>query len=270
MTTRKNAVGPKGPRRTRSKAATGTALVPVEGARSLAVLPDGSPGEVVRDGQVTMVTGVTYIAHDVPIPSAEVFFDAEVKPKVSGPWLGEADKVAWRDPATGYECIIMRNTRSGFLGGYVGVPLSHPLYAFKDDAMPDVGTEVHGGITYAAQCQDGPTPQRMPRHEARRICHVHVGYHSVTDATSYRVEDAHAWWFGFTCDHVADLVPVDRDHAKNGAAMGIVQVYRDDAYVLREVRNLATQLRAIADGIPVPPRVGPPLPDNALDRRRGS
>lgn len=271
MTTRKISNGSKGSRTAKTNAMTGTAMVPVEASRSLVRLTDGPDGEIVRDRHVTMVTGVTYLAHGTEIPGADVFFDAEVKPTVSAPWRGEADKVAWRDPVTGYECIIMRDSRYGFLGGYVGVPASHPLYEFNRDAIPsDIGIEVHGGITYAAKCQDGPEPQRVPRYESRRICHVLVGYHPITDGSDYRVQDAHAWWFGFTCDHIADVVPADRRHASRGASLGIVQVYRDDAYVLAEVRNLAVQLRAIADGVPIPPRVGPPLPHNAINGGRGS
>ena len=51
--------------------------------------------------------------------------------------------------------------------------------------------------------------------------------------------------------------------------MGVAQVYRDDAYVLREVTNLAAQLRAIADGAPTPKREGPPLPPASVDAKRG-
>ena len=258
-------------RGSRGNPPSGTALVPVAAVDLLARIPDAAGGEVVRDGGVVTVTGVPYVAHGVVVPASEVFFDAEARPAGDGSWLGEADKVAWRDPATGYECIFLRDTRRGFLSGYVGVPSSHPLYQFEDDAIPaDLGIEVHGGITYAKMCQDGPSPERRVRYEASRICHVLVGYHPISEATDYRVEDGHAWWFGFTCDHVADVGPSDPGHARRGAALGVAQVYRDDAYVLGEVRNLAAQLRAIADGELVPTRVGPPLPRASLDPRRRS
>ncbi|WP_375382717.1 hypothetical protein [uncultured Sphingomonas sp.] len=254
-----------------ARAKPGTAVVPVAAVDSLARIPSAAGGEVVRDDEVIMVTGVDYLAHGVRLEAAEIFFDAGVRPKADGPWLGEADKVAWRDAATGYECIILRDTRRGLLCGYVGVPSSHPLYRFEDDAIPaDLGVEVHGGVTYARMCQDGPSPERRVRYEARRICHVLVGYHPIGEATGYRVEDSHAWWFGFACDHVADMVPGDPGHARRGAALGVAQVYRDDAYVVGEVRNLAAQLRAIADGELAPARVGPPLPPASLDPRRRS
>lgn len=37
-----------------------------------------------------------------------------------GPWDGEPDKMQWTDPATGLDCLIVRNTL-GALCGYVGV-----------------------------------------------------------------------------------------------------------------------------------------------------
>ena len=155
------------------KKPTGTALVPVESVNSLARVPNMAANEVARDGDAVRVTGVPYLAHGVPVPAAEIYFDGEVRPKQEGPWLGEADKVAWRDPVTGFECIIMRAQPGGFLGGYVGVLSDHPLHEFAADAIPgNLGIEVHGGITYAAMCEDGPTPQPRLRYEARRICHV--------------------------------------------------------------------------------------------------
>ncbi|WP_174290986.1 hypothetical protein [Sphingomonas bacterium] len=257
-------------RGSRAKPPSATALVPVAAVNSLARVPDAAGGEVVRDGGVIMVTGVPYVAHGAVIPASEVFFDADARPAGDGPWLGEADKVAWRDPATGYDCIILRSQPAGFLGGYVGVPPSHPLYGFACDAIPaDIGIEVHGGITYAKMCQDGPAPRHPVRYEARRICHLAVSYRPI-GATDQHVEHAHAWWFGFTCDHVADVAPGDVRHASRGAALGVAQTYRDDAYVLGEVRNLAAQLRAIADVEPMPARVGPPLPPASLDPRRRS
>ncbi|WP_338468993.1 hypothetical protein V3I01_01080 [Sphingomonas sp. gentR] len=45
---------------------------------------------------------------------------------------------------------------------------------------------------------------------------------------------------------------------------GIDARYRDDGYVVREIRNLAAQLAAIRDGRPIPARDGPPLPPIGL------
>ena len=252
------------------KGRTGTALVPVTGTGLVpATIPAG--GIVVRDGGTTLVAGRPYDAHGVTIPAAEIYHVKDVKPRSDGPWLGEADKIAWRDEATGYECIIMRARPGGHLCGYVGVPSSHPLHRFEPEAIPsDLGIEVHGGVTYGRMCQNGPTPQRTIVTEARRICHVIVSVGPTVHASDYRVEDAHAWWLGFKCDHISDVVPGDAAHAKLAAARGIRQSYRNDAYVFQEVTNLAVQLHAIAEDRPVPPRSGPPLPPISLDPQRGS
>ena len=253
--------GTRSGRTTKALAPTGpgTALVP-------AVVP--AEGAVVRERGTTLVAGRPYDAHGVIIPAAEVYHVDDVRPRGDGPWLGEADKIAWRDEATGYECIIMRANPGGHLCGYVGVPPSHPLHGFAPEAIPaDLGVEVHGGVTYASMCREGPTPQRRIVTEARRICHVVVGVVPTAYGSDYRVEEAHAWWLGFECNHVGDVIPGDRAHAAAAASRGILQHYRTDAYVFQEVTNLAAQLHAIEEDRPVPPRVGPPLPALSLDRR---
>ena len=236
--------------------------VPVAAASSPDVTPSGSvPTRRVKTSKL--------------IPALEIYFVDGSKPSGDHPWLGEADKVVWRDPATGYECIMLRNAAGGFLEGYVGVPRDHPLYGFDRHALPDgLGIAVHGGIGYAEICEDGPTPQRRTvREEARRICHVPSGparYQPTEHATDYRVEDDHAWWFGFACNGPTDVVPIDplHRHRDSAAAGGIRQTYRDDGYVCGEVLNLAAQLRAIQDGLPMPERTGPPLPPVGLAPKR--
>ena len=254
---------------------TGVALLSVEAQHSLVQAPAASNDVVVRDTDATLVTGRHYLAGDRLIPALEIYFVDGSKPSGDHPWLGEADKVAWRDPATSYECIMLRNAAGGFLEGYVGVPRDHPLYGFDRHALPDgLGIAVHGGIGYAEICEDGPTPQRRTvREEARRICHVPSGparYQPTEHATDYRVEDDHAWWFGFACNGPTDVVPIDplHRHRDSAAAGGIRQTYRDDDYVCGEVLNLAAQLRAIQDGLPMPERTGPPLPPVGLAPKR--
>lgn len=234
------------------------------GASAVGKLP-GVGGDVRRDGPVTVVEGRGYAAGGAVVPEATVYFDADKRPEEDGPWRGEADKVSWRDEETGFECIIMRDGVGGFLGGYVGVGRDHPLFGYGIGALPnDVGIDVHGGITYARICDDaGPAPTRRVLREARRICHtVQERIEAeVVHATDHRAE-AHQWWFGFTCDHAYDLRPGE---AKRGQRRPpdaeIGAIYRDDGYVLEEVRNLARQLKAIASGEPVPPPTGsrPPI-----------
>jgi hypothetical protein len=130
-----------------------------------------------------------------------------------------------------------------------------------------MGIEVHGGLTYSRACDDGPNPRRRLVSEVRRICHVIVEAR-LEHATGHRAHPGQ-WWFGFQCDQVYDVVPGDRIGADRFMGAETHAEYRDDAYLVREVRNLAAQLRAIADGLPVPPRQGPPLPPIGLDPQRG-
>src|SRR3546814_5757598 len=113
-------------------------------------------------------------ASDLGVVAAEeIFYDQVARPDGKGPWLGEADKVSWRDEASGYDCIMLRDTDDGFLSGYVGIPHDHPLWGWDDGAVPsDIGIEVHGGLTYSRLCEEGPSPARRLAVEARRICHV--------------------------------------------------------------------------------------------------
>lgn len=250
---------------------TGAAPLPVLGKNAVAKLP-GVGGTVRREKGATLIEGRPYMTRDGEIPAWQVFYVDDVRPDRDGPWLGEADKVAWRDQDTGYECIILRDARGGHLCGYVGVPQGHPLWGFSDDAIPaDLGIEVHGGLSYSNICDEGPTPERFLSNEARSICHVVVPktVRATTEhATEYRVNDAHAWWFGFECNQVYDLVPntVRPDVSVPNAEIG--RIYRDDAYLLAEVRALAAQLRAVADGLPAPTRDGPP-PPVGLSPRQG-
>lgn len=192
-----------------------------------------------------------------------------LRPLWPGPWRNEADRIAWTDPATGMACIILRSGH-GHLCGYVAVEADHPLYGFNDDALPqEPPLRVHGGATYAWPCQQ-----------------------SAPIATSIRRTPPHpdappAWWFGFACHHSFDVVPgrsadaggatsvssrygdrVDRDSCGNrgcscppiyhvvegpfftGAECGAV--YRNEAYVYRQCAQLATQLYAVAKGLPMP------------------
>lgn len=252
---------------------TGTALAPILGSeRAVTKLP-GTGGSIAREEGTVLVTGRAYATRDRTVLADEIFYVHGAKPSGDGPWLGEADKVAWRDEASGYDCIMLRDTDGAFLSGYVGVPSDHPLWGWDHEGIsPELGIEVHGGLTYSEICQDGPSPQRRIVAEARRICHVSLEplrYEPLKHATDYRAADAHAWWFGFSCNHLYDVVPGSRTHGNRFMAAETSAEYRDDAYVVREVVNLAAQLRAIADGEPVPPREGPPLPAIGLDPQRG-
>ena len=280
-TTKSKALVPAGQRKTSvmRKAATvavapatdGT-LLPILGSDVAVAKLIGVGGDVMREGGVVLVTGRAYATRACVVPAEEIFYDQAARPDGKGPWLGEADKISWRDEASGYDCIILRDTEDGFLSGYVGIPHDHPLWGWDNGAVPsDIGIEVHGGLTYSRLCEEGPSPARRLAVEARRICHVTLRpavYHPVTHATDHRVEDPHAWWFGFSCDHAYDLIPRHAQGSSRPKSSELARTYRDDAYVVRETVALAAQLRAIAEGDPAPQRDDQP-PPIGLDPSRG-
>lgn len=252
-----------------------TTLAPASASKVLAIAPTAEVS-VFQEGRDVMVKGHAYVTREVTVAADEIYFVEEVRPKTAGVWLGEADKVAWRDPATGYECIMMRATSGGHLCGFVGIPPEHPLYGYEDDAIPaSLGIDVHGGLNYSRTCQEGPAPDPrwvpkggIARH-SRRVCHappVEMVRVETTHATGYRVQHDDAWWVGFSCDHVYDLVP-DRTGRPGFLGQETGQVYRDDGYVVREILFLAAQLRAIQDCVPLPSRQGEGPPPMGLDPR---
>jgi len=240
--------------------ATGTALVPVTPI----------PQEVITQENVARITGYAYRTANHVLPDAVVFY---VDPHLrrEGINRGEADKIAWRDPATGYECIVLRDVEQRFLRGYVGIPPSHPLYGYSHDAIPaDLGIEIHGGLTYGAACEVPAQRETWIKGEAVRICHTTIRPKvrklvPGTNATDHKPHDD-AWWLGFACNHPGDVIP---RRGPSRVIDGVRPVYRDDDYVVTEVLNLAAQLQAIALGLPMPVREGEPLPPMSL-RPEGS
>lgn len=252
----------------------GTALVPVTGdaGGQLANIGGGEAGAVFKEKGVTLVVGQPYGIDDRSIVADAVYYVGAEKAGARNGRLGEADKIAWRDPATGYECIIMRNTRGGYLSGYVALPGDHPLYGFDHDAVPgNFDIEVHGGLTYSAMCDEGPSPDRRLIGEARSICHVPtrpLRFEPLAHATDYRAGHDKAWWFGFECNHVYDVVPGERNDRARFLGSETGASFKDEAYVYDQVVDLAAQLRAIADGGPKPARTGAPPPPLGLDPKK--
>ncbi len=148
-----------------------------------------------------------------------------------GPWDREPeDRIEWRDEATGLPCLMVRERYSGQWCGCVGVAPGHPWYGVNysgsvgDDGQwvpSPVEARCHGGLTYAAPCQEGGA-----------ICHV-----------PQPGEPDVAWWFGFDCGHCGDASP--RDGERHWSSGSTTYRYRD--YVRREVTELARQLAAITD-----------------------
>jgi hypothetical protein len=251
--------------------AAATTLVASSGAGTPATTSKEAVGSVAREKGVTAVFGQPYpIGHRTIVADAAYYLGDDKVAGRSGR-LGSADKIAWRDPASGYECIIMRKTRNGPLSGYVGIPPGHPLFAFDCDAVPaDLEIEVHGGLSYSAICNEGPSPHRHLIREAHTICHVPAGperYAAIEHATEYRADQAHekAWWFGFACDQVYDALPSTPAHSARFLERETGAATRDEDYVYDQVVDLAAQLRAIGDGRPKPERKGATPPPLGLD-----
>lgn len=137
----------------------------------------------------------------------------------SGPWLAEPDKEQWADEATGYPCLLKRSPL-GALCGYVGVPEGHPWHGADYDAVEPY-PDVHGGLTYASLCQEGP--------EDETICHVPAPG-----------EPEPLWWLGFDCAHSGDLMPAER-HYFDGELYG---TYQTAQYVKDQCARLAAQATA--------------------------
>lgn len=151
-----------------------------------------------------------------------------------GPWNDEPDKLQWVDEATGFDCLIVRN-RLGALCGYVGLPPEHPCHGADnnsvktepDDEDDSTYPDVHGGLTYAAACQE-------QEDEAKGICHV---------PAPGRPGDV--WWLGFDCAHSFDVAPGMLARERE---MGLStprfpgESYKTVRYVQNECERLARQL----------------------------
>jgi hypothetical protein len=158
----------------------------------------------------------------------------------SGPWDGEPDKVQWVDAATGLDCLAVR-APGGHWCGYVGVPPEHPWHGLDYDADALLDVDVHGGLTYAAACQEDASEQDA-------ICHVPLNGRPDS-----------VWWFGFDCAHLGDLSP---KYARDAPIRD--EVYRRLDYVKCETADLARQLQEAVPGAD-PASTGPRGPDGRPD-----
>lgn len=151
----------------------------------------------------------------------------------AGEWDGEPDKVQWNDEATGFACIAKRQASSGHWCGYVGVEPGHPWHGkdyndvriVNEDGDVDY-PDVHGGLTYSDECQEGPPDQT--------VCHI-----------PEPGKPEHLWWLGFDCHHSWDTSP--RDIARDSMFWREGQ-YRSLAYVKHECRKLALQASRATSG----------------------
>lgn len=168
----------------------------------------------------TTDTKILYPRHEVDWPA--------------GPWMEEPDRVLWKDPASGLDCLMRRNPMGAWCG-YVGVGPSHPAHG---QGIYEIDVSVHGGVTYAEPCQEDA--------KETGVCHVPAPG-----------EPEHLWWIGFDCAHAGDRVPSFGHRAAGydvltqltdglmGTMTGSGEEYRDQAYVKAEVEKLAGQLKEL-------------------------
>lgn len=183
----------------------------------------------------------TYPIANTTVAATQLFKVPDRHPGGDGPWNDEADKIGWIDERTGRQCIILRQA-NGTLSGYVAVEPAHPLFGYRHDAVPGaLGVSVHGGLTYAAPCE-----QNLP--EPVSVCHMPPK--GMRSARQNVFENEDLWWFGFDTDHAYDFVPKVRGGSANQISDG--KVYRDQAYVYRECIRLAAQLHFNETGVEVP------------------
>jgi hypothetical protein len=74
------------------------------------------------------------------------------------PWENEPDHAEWVQEVSGYKCRISRMEGSGALCGYVGIPKEHRFWGVNYDGdreLEDIADNVHGGLTYSQQGDDG-------------------------------------------------------------------------------------------------------------------
>lgn len=191
----------------------------------------------------------------------------ERHPGGDGPWKLEADKVAWRDPATGMDCIIRRAPYGGYLCGYVALQPCHPLFGFEGDALEALGIRPHGGVNHGAPCEELESEPYSVCHVSERSGASRRNRARASAAAGFDRQHDDAWWFGFSCDKPGDLQPTrpDAPASVRGSRVGLKNVYRDENYVLAHVIDLAAQLHAIGHGLDLPTPSAPAAPPCGLD-----
>lgn len=75
------------------------------------------------------------------------------------PWEDEPDHAEWIQEPSGYKCRITRNKTTGTLCGYVGIPKEHRFWGISYEEshveLSEIEVDVHGGLTYSAEGDDG-------------------------------------------------------------------------------------------------------------------
>ena len=147
------------------------------------------------------------------------FMDLRMWPK--GPWDEEPNQAAWQDEDTALFCFFARED-DGTLSGFVGVPMSHPLYGKQAQELGHLG--VHGRVVLAD--------------ENPRALGWRTDPHPLPSRT---------WWIGFKTSGYGDLIPEDlRRYPESEKELQdrLDDTYRDVEFVKEQCAHLAAQLRS--------------------------
>jgi len=182
-------------------------------------------------------------------------------------WETEPDLVVFYH--RGFKCIIFRHPHFGNLNGYLGVPKGHPWHRKNHDHVE--GASVHGGLTYSAGCASGKYPSGPPR--ACFDTHKRRPGDREADTDEHKSKACDNWFLGFDTCHAGDHSPYIASLLTTPAGKKVAarirrpsDVYRDIEYVTKELKRLAEQAEAIADGHIDP--AGRPLPRGKLKKRK--
>lgn len=208
---------------------------------------------------------------DAVVRVEALFHVPRIHPKGTGPWENEADKIAWTDVPTGYGCIIRRSPK-GHLCGYVGIAPGHSLHGLHPAAMHDILISVHGGLDYAAPCEEWEPEEVSVCHvgeNPRKHRLVPPGFRQRVHANEAADSGDDLWWLGFSCNQLCDFAPgmFEGQDAERRLLAGVVdRTYRGEAYVHAQCVRLAAQLKAVEDGRN--PRDADPGPDTPFHNPR--
>lgn len=161
-----------------------------------------------------------FVQFDYNHPTVDVFFE-ENKPIVI-------------IPGSRLTCLLSRGPMGNW-NGYVGVDSDSPLFGVGIDEIYEIpkGVWVHGGLTYASRILPFKPSEERPQ-EYLRYVHNRKGWAKKK------------WFFGFDCGHSGDVSPNKTMMRFSSLLAG---VYRDQEYVVQEVKNLATWILKIETAV---------------------
>lgn len=161
--------------------------------------------------------------------------------KADGPWTSEPDDLRFTDEATGYDCHIVRVKHSGHLCGYVRIPEGHPLHgvSYSESVPPALAEHIervkNGPVgkrgvidILCLALGDGDM-------SAGALFNVHGGI-------TYSAQEDDGYWYGFDCAHCDDLCPASRyafEFGERGEYRDIEYVKGECASLAAQLHRLA-------------------------------